>query len=141
VDQHHPTPQHYIREWRRHRGLTQAQLAEAVCIDRSQLNKIERGRRPCSRPVLEAVAAKLECEPNDLIRRHPSHSSEFETVYKSLSPEDRPRAISLLKAVFALNNCPRLPVGAAATPPGAIMAAADTGRNGAGLSPRGPGSD
>ena len=102
MDRHHPSPQHYLREWRRHRGLTQAQLAEAIGVDRSQLNKIERGRRYHAKPVLEAIAARLECEPNDLIRRHPSHTSELETLYMSLSPEDRPRAIDLLKSVFAL---------------------------------------
>jgi len=95
-----PASGHFIREWRKHRGLTQAQLAEAVSIDRSQLNKIERGRRYHARPLLEAIAAALGCEPNDLLRRHPSHTSELETVYMSLSAEDRPRAIDLLKSVF-----------------------------------------
>ena len=102
MDSQHPSPKHYIREWRRHRGLTQAQLAEAIGVDRSQLNKVERGRRYHARPVLEAIAAKLECETNDLLRRHPSHTSELETVYMSLSAEDRPKAIDLLKSVFAV---------------------------------------
>jgi transcriptional regulator with XRE-family HTH domain len=100
VDRRHPPPQHYIREWRRHCGLTQAQLAEAVGIDRSQLNKIERGRRYHAKPVVEAIAATLNCEPNDLIRRHPSHTSELETLYEALAPEDQPRAIYLLRSMF-----------------------------------------
>lgn len=104
MDRHRPSPQHFIHEWRRHRGLTQARLAEAIGVDRSQLNKIERGRRPHARPVLQAIAARLECEPDDLIRRHPSHTSELETLYRSLSPEDRPRAIDLLKSVFAVGS-------------------------------------
>jgi len=102
VDHQYPSPQHYLREWRKHRGLTQAQLAEAIGIDRSQLNKVERGRRPHARPILQAIAATLECEPDDLIRRHPAHTSELETLYMSLSPEDRPRAIDLLKSAFAV---------------------------------------
>ena len=102
VDRHSPSPSHYIREWRKHRGLTQAQLADAIAIHRSQLNKIERGRRSHAKPVLEAIAATLACEANDLIRRHPSHTSEIETVYLSLSAEDRPRAIDLLRSVFAV---------------------------------------
>ena len=100
MPQDNPLPPNFIREWRKHRGLTQAQLAEAVSIDRSQLNKIERGRRYHARPVVEAIAAKLDCEPNDLVRRHPSHTSELETLYMSLPAEDRPRAIDLLKSVF-----------------------------------------
>ena len=66
------------------------------------MNKIERGRRYHAKPVLESIAAKLECEPNDLIRRHPSHTADLETLYMSLSPEDGPRAIDLLKAAFAV---------------------------------------
>ncbi len=102
MDRQTPSPSHYIREWRKHRGLTQAQLADAIAIHRSQLNKIERGRRYHAKPVLEAIAATLGCETNDLIRRHPSHTSELETVYLSLSAEDRPRAIDLLRSVFAV---------------------------------------
>ena len=91
------SPQHYIREWRKFRGLTQAQLAEAIAMNRTQLNKIECGRRYHAKPVLEAIAAHLNCEPNDLVRRHPSHGSELETFYKSLSPEERYRALDLLR--------------------------------------------
>lgn len=98
------SPQHYIREWRRHRGLTQAQLAGAIAMHRSQLNKIERGRRYHSKPVVEAIAAVLGCAPDDLIRRHPSHTSELETLYMSLSAQDRPLAIHLLKSVFATDR-------------------------------------
>jgi len=101
VDRHRPSPQHYIREWRRHRGLTQAQLADAVGVDRSLLNKIERGRRSHARPELEAIAARLECAPHDLVRRDPSHGSEIETLYLSLSVDERVRAMDLLKIAFA----------------------------------------
>ena len=94
------SPQHYIREWRRHRGLTQAQLADAIAVHRSQLNKVERGRRYHTKPVLDAIAAQLNCEPNDLIRRHPSHTSELETFYMSLSADERAQAMDLLRRAF-----------------------------------------
>jgi len=101
VDQNRSSPNHYIREWRRHRGLTQAQLADAIAVHRGHLNKIECGRRYHARPVVEAIAARLDCEPNDLIRRHPSHTSELETLFRSLSAEERSRALDLLKTDFA----------------------------------------
>lgn len=96
-----PLPKHYIREWRKYRGFTQEQLANAIAIHRSQLNKIERGRRYHTRPIIEAIAASLRCEPDDLVRRHPSHTSELETLYMSLSAADRSRALDLLKQAFA----------------------------------------
>jgi len=100
VDRSKPSQAHYIREWRKYRGLTQAQLADAIAVQRTHLCKIECGHRNHGKPVLEAIAAKLECDPNDLVRRHPSHTSEIESLYMSLSAEDRPRAIDLLKLAF-----------------------------------------
>ena len=103
MEHHQPSPGHYIREWRKYRGLTQSELAEAIAIHRCHLNKIERGHRYHARPVLEAIAAKLDCLPNDLIRRHPSHASdisEIEALYMSLSAEERRRAIDLLRLAF-----------------------------------------
>ncbi len=94
-------PLHFIRQWRRHRGLTQAQLAEAISLHRGQLNKIECGRRPHTRRVLDAIAARLDCTPDELVRRHPSHTSELETFYMSLSADERSRALDLLKKAFA----------------------------------------
>ena len=79
------SPTHFIREWRQHRGLSQAALADAIEIDRTYLNKIERGKRRYVPTVLEAMAATLGCRPGDLISRHPDHASEIETLYMSLS--------------------------------------------------------
>jgi transcriptional regulator with XRE-family HTH domain len=91
---------HFIREWRRHRGLTQDELANAIRVDRTYLNKIERGKRRYLPSVLEAMAETLDCAPGDLISRSPEHSSELETLYLSLNEEDRSRAIAVLKTVF-----------------------------------------
>jgi transcriptional regulator with XRE-family HTH domain len=93
-------PKHYIREWRRHRGMTQDELAIAIQVDRTYLNKIERGKRRYIPSVLEAMAIALNCAPGDLISRSPDHSSEIESLYLSLSAEERCRAIAVLKTVF-----------------------------------------
>jgi transcriptional regulator with XRE-family HTH domain len=93
-------PGHYIRQWRIHRGLTQAELADAIAVDRTYLNKIERGKRQYAPVLLEALAPVLACKPGDLISRRPGHSSELETVYMSLTEEDRLRALNLLRVAF-----------------------------------------
>jgi transcriptional regulator with XRE-family HTH domain len=94
------SPKHFIREWRRHRGLTQDELANAIRVDRTYLNKIERGKRRYIPSVLEAMAETLGCAPGDLISRRPDQTSEIEALYMSLSAEDRSRAIAVLKTVF-----------------------------------------
>jgi transcriptional regulator with XRE-family HTH domain len=101
VIQDKTSPSHFIRQWRKHHGLTQAELAAAIDIDRTYLNKIERGKRGYMPHVLEAIASELGCKPGDLISRHPQHGSEIETLCKSLSAAEQQRAVAVLKTVFS----------------------------------------
>jgi transcriptional regulator with XRE-family HTH domain len=100
VDRNDSLPRHFIREWRKHRGLTQEQLANAAAMDRTYLNKIERGIRLCGSQGLAAIASALDCPPGDLIGRHPDHSSELETFCMTLSAEERARALTVLRVIF-----------------------------------------
>jgi transcriptional regulator with XRE-family HTH domain len=100
VSQETVSQSHFIREWRTFRGITQAELAEAIRVDRTYLNKIERGKRRYVPQVLEAMASKLECAPGDLLSRRPDHASEIETFCQSLNEDDRARAVAILKALF-----------------------------------------
>lgn len=66
----------YIRDWRKHRGLSQDKLVERVrekllTFSKSTLSGIERSERPYTQPILEAIAWALGCEPEDLIMRRP----------------------------------------------------------------------
>ncbi len=56
-----------IRVWRRHRGLTQAQLARAAGISPPYLSQLERGRRAGTTEVLARLAAALSLTLDDLI--------------------------------------------------------------------------
>jgi transcriptional regulator with XRE-family HTH domain len=95
-----PSPRHYIKAWRKHRGMTQAQLAELIGIARSYLTKIERGDRRYDQPTLEASAAALDCTPSDLISRDPKETAEMAALLESLTPDERLRALAMLKAAF-----------------------------------------
>lgn len=64
-------PRHFIREWRKHRGLTLEQLAERVGLTHGAISQLERGETNYTQPTLEAIAEALDCEPADLIMRRP----------------------------------------------------------------------
>lgn len=96
-----PAPRHHIRAWRKHRGLTQVELAAAIGMDRSYLTKIERGDRRYDQPFLEAAARALDCTPGDMIGRDPTDSAELEAVWATLTPEERTRAIAVIRAMFS----------------------------------------
>ncbi|HEX4182529.1 MAG TPA: helix-turn-helix transcriptional regulator [Caulobacteraceae bacterium] len=93
-------PGHYIREWRKYRGLSQTELADSIAIHRTHLNKIERGKRNYAATTLTALASRLDCEPGDLIQRRPGQLSEFELLCQSLDEADRQLALKVLKHVF-----------------------------------------
>ena len=90
---------HHIREWRKHRGLTQDQLAERIGIARSYLTKIECGKRRWDQPFMEAAAEALRCEVADLIVRNPSDPEGIWSIWERIPPTERPRAMAVLKAM------------------------------------------
>lgn len=93
-----PLGRHFIKEWREHRGLTQAQLADRVNLDRGQLSKIENRKQPYSQPLLEEIAYALQCEPGDLVMRDPTSQtwSIHDNLLKGVREEDLPRVIELI---------------------------------------------
>lgn len=56
----------FIKQWRKHRKLSQERLAERVGVTHGTLSKIERGLRPYNQRLLEALAQELNCSPADL---------------------------------------------------------------------------
>lgn len=88
---------HFIREWRKFRGLTQVQLAERIGIDKTYLSKIESGKRRYDQPFLEAAAEALRCAPADLIMRDPLDPEGLWSIYDTLSPVERRQVVEIAK--------------------------------------------
>lgn len=58
-----------VREWREHRGFSQAQLASLTGISRVYLSQIETGERVGTLEVMAGLARNLGCRIEDLLRR------------------------------------------------------------------------
>ena len=104
----HPKPTRrptYIRAWRKHCGLTLAQLADRLSVElevgisEGQLSRIERGETPYSQDILEALAGALRCEPADLIMRDPVQPDGVWSLLDSLKPMERLQAVEIIKAL------------------------------------------
>jgi transcriptional regulator with XRE-family HTH domain len=89
----------FIREWRRAKGLTLVQLAERIGITHGQLSKVERGLRPYSQLLLEALARELGTDPASLLMRNPTDPDGIWSIWDQVPPTERPRAITILKAL------------------------------------------
>jgi transcriptional regulator with XRE-family HTH domain len=92
----------YLREWRKHRGLTQDQLADRASLSKPYISQLERGEREYNQHLLEHLAEVLRCEPADLIMRDPTAPdpiwSLWETV-QTLAPAEQMQAVELIKVL------------------------------------------
>jgi transcriptional regulator with XRE-family HTH domain len=92
-----PRRRTFIREWRKHRKLTQEELAEEVHLSQEQVSRIEKGEQPYTQETLEAFAAALKCSPADLIMRGPDETQPIWAILEKLSPADREAAAKMLQ--------------------------------------------
>lgn len=96
-----PEPRPYFfKAWRKHRGLTQEQLASRVEMSASSVSQLERGVQGFSDAALQAFAEALNCEPGDLLMRDPTSPiwSIFDTL-RSL-PTDQQQQVAQIIETF-----------------------------------------
>lgn len=90
---------HYVKEWRKFRGLTQEQLADRLGVATSTISQLENYKQGYSQAILEALASALMCETWDLLKRDPSKEGEIIDLFDSLDDEDRRRAKIMIEAL------------------------------------------
>jgi len=96
----HPSRQRiFLKEWRRHRALTQEQLADRVGIDRTIVSKIENGKLDYHQAFLEAAADALRCEPADLLVRDPTAPQAIWSVWDSIPETQKPQVLAVIQAL------------------------------------------
>lgn len=62
----------FVREWRKHRGLTQEALAARAGVTQGLISHLENGRTDFTGNLLARLAEALQCNPADLLIRTPS---------------------------------------------------------------------
>lgn len=95
-------PRHFIRQWRRHRGYTQEQLAEIVGVTDGAISQLERGDVGYTQPMLEALSEALACAPADLVMRDPTDKSAPWSIVDQLKRADPPTRTRIIRAVEEL---------------------------------------
>jgi transcriptional regulator with XRE-family HTH domain len=102
VRKHGARQRHFIREWRKHRGYTQGQLAEIAGMSVANLSRVETGDQQYTQDLLEALAEALTVEPATLIMRLPSDASSIWSLWERASPAERQKFEAL--AAIILND-------------------------------------
>jgi len=94
---------HYIQAWRKHRQLTQQQVADRIDMDKSTVSRIETGKVEYSQSTLEAFAFALNCSPADLLSPPPAPGSpqnELSEYVLSLNKDAQQKALRILRAAM-----------------------------------------
>lgn len=93
----------FIREWRKHHNLTLDQLVDRLQVmygyetTAATISRTEKGLQAYTQPFLEAVADALACDPSDLIMRPPEADQDIRIVWSQLTPENRKKALEIIK--------------------------------------------
>lgn len=91
-------PRHYLLEWRKKFGMTQAVLAERIGYSRSYYANIESGKRHYDQELLEALTVVYKCSIGDLIMRDPNEPSSILSIWQDIPDSERPRLQHMLEA-------------------------------------------
>lgn len=88
---------HFIKEWRKHRDLSQEELADRMGITRGYVSQVENGKRRYDQLFLEAAAQALNCDPADLLIRDPTDKNAPWSIWDQIDPLQREQAIKVLE--------------------------------------------
>jgi transcriptional regulator with XRE-family HTH domain len=89
----------YLRQWRKHRGLTQDRLAERLGTSKGYISDLERGVRRYNQDLLEALAEALSCEPADLLMRDPTQQDAMWSIWEVAKPAERQQLVAIATAI------------------------------------------
>lgn len=97
----------YLKEWRKHRHLTQEQVVERLAAfddlllpsTAASLSRLENGKQPYGQRILEALADIYECDADHLIGRDPSKEGEVIDLWSRLTDSQRRQARAVIEAL------------------------------------------
>ena len=98
ADRPPPRP-HFLRKWRKDRGLTQEVLAAQAGTTASTISDLEHGKQRYTQALLEALATALDTHPGLILLRPPDAEAEVWMILEKLRPEERARALEVLRAL------------------------------------------
>ncbi len=93
-------PPHFVKEWRKFRGLTQEQLAERAGMSPNNISQLENNRQRYSADGLDRLAAALNCDPAHLLLVDPSKEDAIWPIWERANQVERVRIVAVAKALM-----------------------------------------
>lgn len=112
-------PPHFIREWRKHRHMTQDQLVsrlieyggESVPTTAASLSRLENGKQPYSQHLMEALADVLSTDVGSLIMRNPLDGAAIWSIWDHASMGERQQITVVAEALTSYTPEPKINAG------------------------------
>ena len=93
----HRTLKLYLKEWRRHVGMTQQVLADRLEVSKTLISELETGAQRWNVDHLGELAFALGIEPDDLLRA-PDAPPDLQLVWQRIPAHEREQALRMLDA-------------------------------------------
>lgn len=90
----------FIRQWRKHRGLTLQKLADRLEMTPSHLSMLERGLRGYTQDMLEALSDALSTDPASLLMRDPTDPDAIWSIWDQAKPGERQQIVDVARALI-----------------------------------------
>lgn len=91
---------HFLREWREYRGLSQERLAARIEATAGLISQIETGKTKLTEERLGLLAIALQCDPGDILSRDPNGPDyQLWRIIKGLPPQEQEQALRIIKAL------------------------------------------
>lgn len=88
----------FLAAWRKHRRMTQQQLADAIGTSGSVISQLESGTTKLSPKWLRRLAPVLNTTPGFLLEYHPDEvPTDMLDVWRSIPEDRREQALDVLK--------------------------------------------
>jgi transcriptional regulator with XRE-family HTH domain len=89
----------FIKQWRKHRGLTLETLGERIDMTASHLSMLENGKRAYTQETLEALADALQTDVASLLMRNPTDPDAIWSIWDHAKPGERRLIVDIAKTV------------------------------------------
>lgn len=104
----------YLAEWRKYRGLTQAQVIERLAAfddpkllkTEASLSRVENRKQPYGQPIIEALAEIYDIEPGHLLDRNPLVEGRILDLVHRLPASQQDQAARVIEALSEFRGAP-----------------------------------
>jgi transcriptional regulator with XRE-family HTH domain len=95
----------FLKEWRKHRAMTQQQLADALDTTTSRISELETGSERYNQDILESLAKALSLPedpvtPADLLSRRPGDPASPFDLWDRIPERERAKAARIVGRVL-----------------------------------------